>query len=240
MQAQLYRMVMKDHVCPFGIKAKNLLQKEGSQIEDKKLRNREEVEDVKDKFDVETTPQIVIDGKRIGGYDQLLNYMGKSSLKQEGETYQPIFAVFGTTFLMALAMAWSRAGSFSFFEIITNFIALSMCVLGILKLRDLFSFTNQFITYDFLSKKFMGYAYIYPFAETLAGIGMLANIIPAVVGTIALFIGAEGALSVIKTVYIQKRDVKCACVGGDSKVPLGFISLTENLMMFAMGAWMVY
>lgn len=44
----------------------------------------------------------------------------------------------------------------------------------------------------------------------------------------------------IKAVYIEKRDIKCACVGGDSNVPLGFISLTENLFMMGMGIWMIY
>jgi hypothetical protein len=48
-----------------------------------------------------------------------------------------------------------------------------------------------------------------------------------------------GAVSVCKAVYIDKRELKCACVGGDSKVPLGFISLTENLMMIGMGVWML-
>lgn len=41
-----------------------------------------------------------------------------------------------------------------------------------------------------------------------------------------------------KAVYVDKRELKCACVGGDSSVPLGFISLTENLMMIFMGIWM--
>jgi hypothetical protein len=56
---------------------------------------------------------------------------------------------------------------------------------------------------------------------------------------VALFIGTTGAVSVIKAVYVDKRDIKCACVGGSSKVPLGFVSLTENLMMIAMGIWML-
>ena len=56
---------------------------------------------------------------------------------------------------------------------------------------------------------------------------------------VALFIGGVGALSVFKAVYIDKRKLKCACVGGGSNVPLGFVSLTENLMMIAMGAWML-
>jgi hypothetical protein len=46
-------------------------------------------------------------------------------------------------------------------------------------------------------------------------------------------------VSVIKAVYVDKRELKCACVGGDSSVPLGFISLTENLMMLSMGIWML-
>jgi hypothetical protein len=43
---------------------------------------------------------------------------------------------------------------------------------------------------------------------------------------------------VFKAVYIEKRELKCACVGGSSNVPLGFVSLTENLMMIGMAVWM--
>lgn len=55
---------------------------------------------------------------------------------------------------------------------------------------------------------------------------------------VALFIGVIGAGSVFKAVYIDKRELKCACVGGNSNVPLGFVSLTENLIMIAMAIWM--
>ena len=50
--------------------------------------------------------------------------------------------------------------------------------------------------------------------------------------------GAVGAVSVIKAVYVDRRSLKCACVGGSANVPLGFVSLTENLMMIAMAVWM--
>lgn len=46
-------------------------------------------------------------------------------------------------------------------------------------------------------------------------------------------------MSVFKAVYIDKRELKCACVGGSSRVPLGFVSLTENLAMVGMALWMV-
>jgi len=72
----------------------------------------------------------------------------------------------------------------------------------------------------------------------LAGILMVAHALPIVSVPVSLFIGTVGAVSVFKAVYIDKRELKCACVGGSSNVPLGFVSLTENLFMIGMGLWM--
>jgi len=68
---------------------------------------------------------------------------------------------------------------------------------------------------------------------------MLSGLNPLFYAPVALFIGTVGAISVFKAVYIDKRDLKCACVGGDSSVPLGFVSLTENLMMVAVAVYML-
>jgi hypothetical protein len=68
---------------------------------------------------------------------------------------------------------------------------------------------------------------------------MITHVLKFVSIPVALFIGAIGAVSVFKAVYIDKRELKCACVGGDTNVPLGFVSLTENVMMVAMAAWML-
>ncbi|MFN3580361.1 MAG: glutaredoxin, partial [Pseudomonas sp.] len=78
-----------------------------------------------------------------------------------------------------------------------------------------------------------------PFGELLAGVLMVAGALMWLAIPVALFIGTVGAVSVFKAVYIDKRELKCACVGGGSNVPLGFVSLTENLMMIAMGLWML-
>lgn len=73
--ATLYRMVLPDHTCPFGVGAKQLLQANGFEIEEHILRTREEVDAFEAKEDVATTPQIWIDGKRIGGMDALEAYL---------------------------------------------------------------------------------------------------------------------------------------------------------------------
>lgn len=238
-QAELYRMVTEDHICPFGIKSKYLLEREGYAVEDHHLTNREETDAFKEKHDVKTTPQTFIDGQRIGGYDDLRAHFNKPPAQTEGTTYQPIIAVFSTTLLMAAASAYALNQTLLQLRTLELFIAISMCVLAILKLRDLFAFSNQFITYDLLARRVVPYAYFYPFAEAAAGILMIANTLLYLAAPLSLFIGTFGAISVIKAVYIDKRELKCACVGGNSNVPLGFISLTENLMMITMGIWML-
>ena len=95
----------------------------------------------------------------------------------------------------------------------------------------------MFLNYDLLARKWVPYGYVYPYGETLAGLMMIAGVLPWLSGPLALFIGTVGAVSVFKAVYIDKRELKCACVGGGSNVPRGFVSLTENLMMMVMGAW---
>ncbi|MAX96446.1 MAG: hypothetical protein CL559_11440 [Alphaproteobacteria bacterium] len=238
--AILYRMKTPDHICPFGLKSKDLLKRNGYNVEDHPLTSREETDRFMAEHDVKTTPQTFIDGERVGGYDDLRSYFSMPPVEQTGSRYQPVIVVFAVAFLMAVSASIAILGQFSIIRVLEWFIAFSMCILAILKLRDLFSFTNQFLGYGLLAQRFVPYAYIYPFAEAFAGIVMLAGVVTApVAAPVALFIGTVGAVSVYKAVYIDKRDLKCACVGGKSNVPLGFVSLTENLMMMAMGLWMI-
>ncbi|MBH0072779.1 glutaredoxin [Pseudoalteromonas sp. NZS127] len=236
--AQLYRMATDEHICPFGLKSKDLLEREGYDVDDKLLTSREQTDKFKQQHNVETTPQTFIDDKRIGGYDELREYFNKPQAAQQGTTYTPVIAIFAVTFLLSLAFSFATNNSLLSLKTAELFIALTMSVLAIQKLQDLFSFTNSFITYDLVAMKVVRYAYIYPFLEAFVGIGMIAGLPAYSVAPISLFIGSVGAVSVIKAVYIDKRELKCACVGGDSNVPLGFISLTENLFMIAAGVWM--
>jgi len=69
--ATLYRMVLPDHVCPFGVRAKELLEQSGYEIDEHILASRAEVDAFEAKHGVSTTPQVFIDGERIGGSDEL-------------------------------------------------------------------------------------------------------------------------------------------------------------------------
>ena len=75
--ATLYRMVLPDHTCPFGVRAKQMLEKAGFQVDDRILRSRDEVDAFEEEQGVDTTPQVFIDGERIGGSDDLERYLGQ-------------------------------------------------------------------------------------------------------------------------------------------------------------------
>ncbi|NUT00490.1 MAG: glutaredoxin [Sphingomonas sp.] len=236
--AILYRMVMPAHVCPWGLKAKHLLESRGFKVDDRHLTTHEETEAFKAKHKVKTTPQTFIHGERVGGYEDLKRYFGRR-VRAKGETsYVPVIALFLLTALAALALSIANFGTPVTVRSAEWFIGLSMVVLAFLKLQDVESFSAMFLNYDLLSRRWVPYASLYPTLEAVAGLLMLADRLHWLSVPIALFIGIEGAVSVFKAVYVDKRELKCACVGGSSNVPLGFVSLTENLMMVAMALWM--
>jgi len=237
--ATIYRMVTPDHLCPWGIKAWDLLKRSGYEVEDHHLQTIEANEEYKKEHGYDETPQIFLEGKHLGGYDALRKHLGKGPDPKKGTTYQPVIAVFTVTFLMALTTCPTTQESLSVIRVLELFVAFSMCVLGILKLQDLLAFATGFVQYDLIARHYVPYSYVYPFVEAGAGILMIAGLATWVAAPAALVVSTVGAISVFKAVYIEKRDLKCACVGGGSSVPLGFISLTENLMMIAMSVWMI-
>jgi glutaredoxin len=232
-------MVMPGHVCPFGLKALHLLKSRGYAVEDRHLTTRAKVDAFKAEQQVATTPQIFIEGQRIGGHDDLRRFLGLKVAEPGATSYRPVAALFGMTAAMALALSLAVRGSSFTVQAAEWFVGLSMCVLALLKLQDIGKFSSMFLNYDLLARRWVPYASLYPWLEGLAGVLMLSGTARWLSIPVALVIGGIGAISVFKAVYIEKRELKCACVGGSSNVPLGFVSLTENVMMVAMAIWMM-
>jgi glutaredoxin len=233
-------MVLPNHVCPWGLKARDLLRRSGYHVEDHHLTTRAEVDAFKAKHDVRTTPQVFIGAERLGGYDDLLRFLGKRVQDPNATTHRPVLVLFALTALSAMAATYAVSGELLVWRTLQWFIALSMVVLAMLKLQDVEKFSAMFLNYDLLARRWVPYSYIYPYAEAFAGVLMIAGALTWLSALVALLIGTVGAVSVFKAVYIDKRELKCACVGGSNNVPLGFISLTENLFMIGMAVWMAF
>jgi glutaredoxin len=238
-RATIHRMVMPDHVCPYGLKAKWLLERAGYTVNDRHLTTRAETDAFKAEHGVETTPQVFIEGKRIGGYTDLRAFLGSPLPGKDATSYTPVIAVFAAAAALALAGSHFAFGSPFTLRAGEWFIAFAMVILAMLKLQDIEKFSSMFLGYDLLARRWVPYAYLYPFLEFGAGVLMVAGALDWLSIPVALTIGSIGAWSVFHAVYVQKRELKCACVGGSSNVPLGFVSLTENLAMIAMPLWML-
>jgi glutaredoxin len=241
-RAVIYRMVTPQHICPSGLKALDLLKRRGFEVEDHPLRTRKDTDVFKAEHGVKTTPQVWIDGQRVGGHDDLRQHLGLAVADPKALTYKPVIVIFAMAAAMALAVAWGTMGGVSALltlHTLQLFLGLATALLALQKLRDVEGFSNGFLGYDLLAQRWPRYAYVYPWAEALVGLLMIAGTLTWFWAPVALVIGGIGAVSVFKAVYIDRRELKCACVGGNSNVPLGFVSLTENLVMVGMAVWML-
>jgi glutaredoxin len=229
---RLYRMDLPDHPCPWGLRALRLLQDHRIPYDDHRLTSTEEVEAFKRAYGVATTPQIFFGTERIGGYTELAATLGVRP-ETADISYAPVLAVFVTAGLIALLQ---NAG-------VSGFMGIAICLLAMIKLMDVQAFAASFRKYDLLSQRWRPWGRFYPGIELLVGLGMLlppqlSGAQPQV-GAVAVWLGAMGMVSVGKAVFIDHLALNCACVGGNSKTPLGVVSFAENLIMAAMGAVML-
>ncbi|MBW0168210.1 MAG: glutaredoxin [Vulcanococcus sp.] len=229
---RLYRMDLPEHPCPWGLRAVRLLQQQQIPFEDHRLTSTEEVEAFKSAHGVATTPQVFAGDERIGGYSDLAARLGVRAESAE-VSYAPVVAVFLTGGLMAAVL---DAG-------ISGFMGIAISLLAMLKLMDVDAFATSFRKYDLLSQRWRGWARLYPGIELLVGLGVLqqpeASAAAQLVGALALVLGAMGMVSVGKAVFVDHLALNCACVGGNSKTPLGVVSFAENLLMTGMGVVML-
>jgi len=229
---RLYRMDLPEHPCPWGLRAVRLLEQQQIPFEDHRLTSTEAVEAFKAAHGVATRPQVFAGDERIGGYSDLAARLGVRAESAE-VSYAPVVAVFLTAGLMAAVL---DAG-------ISGFMGIAISLLAMLKLMDVDAFATSFRKYDLLSQRWRGWARFYPGIELLVGLGVLqqpeASAAAQLVGALALVLGAMGMVSVGKAVFVDHLALNCACVGGNSKTPLGVVSFAENLLMTGMGVVML-
>ena len=179
-----------------------------------------------------TTPQVFAGEERIGGYTDLATRLGVRPERTD-ISYTPVVVVFLTAGLMALVLDAGVGG----------FMGIAICLLAMLKLMDVEAFAASFRKYDLLTQRWRPWGRLYPGVELLVGLSVLlqpqATAAAQVVGVVAVLLGVMGMVSVGKAVFVDHLALNCACVGGNSKTPLGVVSFAENLIMAAMGAVML-
>ncbi|WP_243470555.1 MauE/DoxX family redox-associated membrane protein [Vreelandella lionensis] len=107
-------------------------------------------------------------------------------------TYRPVLAIFATALLIGFAFSWAAQGSLFTTRMPEYAVATAMVLLGLQKLQDVESFSTMFLNYDLLAQRHVPYSYVYPYAETLAGLLMLAGTLIRLAAPLALFVGTVG------------------------------------------------
>ena len=78
-QAIVYRMVLPDHTCPYGVRAKQMLEEAGFAVDDHILDSREEVDAFKEEHGLSTTPLVFVDGEKVGGSRDLERFLAEQT-----------------------------------------------------------------------------------------------------------------------------------------------------------------
>lgn len=124
----------------------------------------------------------------------------------------------------------------SFMSWMINFVGLFFLFLSMFKFWDLNGFSEGFRKYDLLAQRNKSYSYIYPFLELLIAFGYLGRFFLIGVAIFTAVLMVFGALGVISAL-LQKKDLRCACMGTKLDLPLTTVTIVENVGMGAMSIW---
>lgn len=167
------------------------------------------------------------------------NHVADSGGEMAGEkpSYLPIFLIFGYIGLASTLVQVVRH-SFSWMQWMSHFMAGFFFVFSFFKMMNLRGFADGYRSYDVVAKHIPAWAFIYPFIELGLGIAFLTGFNPMATGIITFFIMGISSIGVIQSL-LKKQTFQCACLGTVIKLPLGKVTLFEDLLMVVMSAAML-
>ncbi len=147
--------------------------------------------------------------------------------------YWPLFCLILVAALAAFALPWnSKAGWMHFF------MGFFLCQFAMLKLFDLKGFSEGFQMYDLIASRIKLYGFIYPLIELALGLGFLSFFNPFLIYWVTIVVFGIGVIGVLLALR-RGLDVRCACMGTALNVPLSTVTLTEDLAMILMTAFLL-
>ena len=153
------------------------------------------------------------------------------------EAYKPILLIFGYIIGITLLIEYINGG-FVWMRLMNHFMAGFFLVFSFFKLLNLNGFTESYSMYDIVAKKWNGWGYVYVFTELLLGIAFLTGFNPILTNTVTLIVMSVSIIGVLQSV-VNKRKIKCACLGDVFNLPMSTITIIEDLLMIGMSGIML-
>lgn len=153
------------------------------------------------------------------------------------QTYKPILLIFTYITGITLLVEWMH-GNFAWMRWMNHFMAGFFLVFSFFKLLNLKGFAESYSMYDIVGKKWAGWGYVYAFTELALGIAFLMGFNPILTNTVTFVVMTVSIIGVLQSV-LNKRKIKCACLGDVFNLPMSTITIIEDALMIAMSGIML-
>jgi len=167
-----------------------------------------------------------------------LKFSAEEEKKSWLETYRPILLVFSYILGVTLLIEFSNGG-FSWMRWMNHFMAAFFIVFSFFKLLNLQGFAESYSMYDIVAKKWSGWGYVYPFVELALGIAFFTGFTPLITNASTFIVMTVSIVGVLQSV-LNKRKIKCACLGAVFNLPMSTITIIEDALMILMSAVMLF
>ncbi|GAB2618754.1 hypothetical protein GCM10027035_13690 [Emticicia sediminis] len=158
------------------------------------------------------------------------------------ETYRPLLLIFsfitGVSIIKAFHSDIFEIAHFSWMHFMNNFMAGFFIVFSFFKFLNLKAFAESYAMYDLLAMKIPTYGFIYPFIELGLGLAYLTSFQPQFTNWATVIIMGFSSIGVIQSV-IDKRKIRCACLGTVFNLPMSTVTIIEDLLMVGMAILML-
>jgi len=156
----------------------------------------------------------------------------ESKIKQ----LKPLFIILGYILIASILLNYKN---WNLTNAMLDFMGLFYIVFSFFKILDIKGFSMSFKMYDPLAKKAPIYASIYPFIEVLLGVMFLTRYEVNIALIITVIVLGVTTIGVTRTL-LNKRAIKCACLGTTLNLPMTEATFIENALMIIMALILLY
>ena len=149
---------------------------------------------------------------------------------------KPLFIILGYIFIASILLNYKNWNSSN---AMLDFMGLFYIIFSFFKILDVKGFSMSFRMYDPLAKQAPIYGYIYPFIEVILGMMFLIRYEVNIALVLTLIVLGITTIGVTQTL-LNKRSIKCACLGTTLNLPMTEATFIENALMIIMAFSLIF
>lgn len=152
-------------------------------------------------------------------------------------TYKPILLIFG--YITAISVITALKMNGSLMKGMNTFMAGFFLTFSFFKMLDLRGFVESYSMYDIVAKRWKAWGYTYAFIELSLGLSYASAFSPTITNLVTLIVMSVSLIGVLQSV-LNKRKIKCACLGAVFNLPMTTVTIIEDALMIAMSGIMLF